>query len=201
MYYDGCAMIVINGRIVAQAPQFDVQDVNVIAATVDLEDVRSYRASHPAFGIQAAKVAAEEGGGGSNGIICEDFQLTFDPLNPASVNKSRPKITDESMALKVATPEEECCMGPACWLWDYLRRSGGSGFFLPLSGEFSLPMCMCVIGLVGLAVEMMKPKQQKEQEQRTRNLNGAFSVLRSKMLLAAFAVKQFADPFINLGKK
>jgi len=25
-------------------------------------------------------------------------------------------------------------LGPACWLWDYLRRSKASGFFLPLSG-------------------------------------------------------------------
>ena len=25
-------------------------------------------------------------------------------------------------------------MGPAVWLWDYLRRSGASGYFLPLSG-------------------------------------------------------------------
>jgi len=24
--------------------------------------------------------------------------------------------------------------GPACWLWDYLRRSGTSGYFVPLSG-------------------------------------------------------------------
>ena len=24
--------------------------------------------------------------------------------------------------------------GPALWMWDYLRRSGGSGYFLPLSG-------------------------------------------------------------------
>lgn len=33
------------------------------------------------------------------------------------------------------TPEEEIALGPACWLWDYLRRCGGvSGYFLPLSG-------------------------------------------------------------------
>lgn len=32
------------------------------------------------------------------------------------------------------TPEEEIANGPACWLWDYLRRSGQGGFFLPLSG-------------------------------------------------------------------
>ena len=30
--------------------------------------------------------------------------------------------------------EEEISLGPACWLWDYLRRSGSTGYFLPLSG-------------------------------------------------------------------
>lgn len=25
-------------------------------------------------------------------------------------------------------------LGPACWLWDYLRRSKTQGYFLPLSG-------------------------------------------------------------------
>lgn len=32
------------------------------------------------------------------------------------------------------TAEEEIALGPACWMWDYLRRSGQGGFFLPLSG-------------------------------------------------------------------
>lgn len=32
------------------------------------------------------------------------------------------------------SPEEEIMLGPACWLWDYLRRSRMRGFFLPLSG-------------------------------------------------------------------
>ena len=43
--------------------------------------------------------------------------------------------------------------------------------------------------------------EQKKQERRNRNLAGTFSVLRSKMLLGAFAVKQFADPFIALGRR
>jgi hypothetical protein len=47
-------MIVCNGNILAQAQQFDAKDVQVISATVDLDDVRSYRASLPSFGIQAA---------------------------------------------------------------------------------------------------------------------------------------------------
>lgn len=31
-------------------------------------------------------------------------------------------------------PEEEIAHGPACWLWDYLVRSGAGGYLLPLSG-------------------------------------------------------------------
>jgi len=134
-YYDGSAMIVVNGRIVAQAPQFDVRDVHVIAATVDLEDVRSYRASQPSFGAQAARAAAKEDGrGGGHGLRCDDVTLAFDPADTGSPGVRRPPLSEQSMALKIASPEEECCLGPACWLWDYLRRSGAAGFFLPLSG-------------------------------------------------------------------
>jgi hypothetical protein len=64
-------------------------------------------------------------------------RLVWDPADVASFpNKSNwPKMTDECPALKIVSPEEECCLGPACWLWDYLRRSGAAGFFLPLSGK------------------------------------------------------------------
>ena len=34
----------------------------------------------------------------------------------------------------VPSPMEEIANAPALWLWDYLRRSGARGFFLPLSG-------------------------------------------------------------------
>ncbi|KAI4882749.1 hypothetical protein NFI96_030579 [Prochilodus magdalenae] len=49
LYYDGCSMIAINGDIVAQGVQFSLDDVEVITATLDLEDVRSYRGErcHP----------------------------------------------------------------------------------------------------------------------------------------------------------
>jgi len=44
-------------------------------------------------------------------------------------------------------------------------------------------------------------REQGKQEQRTRNLSGTFSVLRSKMLLTAFAVTQFVRPFGALGQR
>ncbi|XP_017159477.1 glutamine-dependent NAD(+) synthetase isoform X2 [Poecilia reticulata] len=43
LYYDGCAMVAINGEVVACGAQFSLDDVEVITATLDLEDVRSYR--------------------------------------------------------------------------------------------------------------------------------------------------------------
>jgi NAD+ synthase (glutamine-hydrolysing) len=127
MYYDGCAMICVNGRIVAQGPQFDVEDVAVVTAAVDLEDVRSYRAANPAFGMQAVRLLEDEEGG-LCGLLCEDISLT-------RKDELRPRVPEEDLELKVYKPEEECCLGPACWLWDWLRRSGAAGFFLPLSGE------------------------------------------------------------------
>jgi NAD+ synthase (glutamine-hydrolysing) len=37
-------------------------------------------------------------------------------------------------------------LGPACWLWDYLRRSGLRGFFLPLSGGLDSASVACLVG-------------------------------------------------------
>ncbi|XP_067105053.1 glutamine-dependent NAD(+) synthetase isoform X2 [Osmerus mordax] len=49
LYYDGCSMIAINGDVVSQGSQFSLEDVEVLTATLDLEDVRSYRGErcHP----------------------------------------------------------------------------------------------------------------------------------------------------------
>ena len=37
-------MIALNGRIIAQGSQFSLSDVEVISATIDIEDVRAHRA-------------------------------------------------------------------------------------------------------------------------------------------------------------
>ena len=42
--------------------------------------------------------------------------------------------------------QEEIALGPACWLWDYLRRSGASGYFLPLSGGADSSSTAALVG-------------------------------------------------------
>jgi NAD+ synthase (glutamine-hydrolysing) len=126
LYYDGGAFIAVNGVLLVQGPQFAVDDdVHVITATVDLDEVRSYRACIPSTGVQSAALHSRCGGGRAFYIDCAEQLLKNQPTQ---------LIPTAGVAALKHCPEEECCLGPACWLWDYLRRSGASGFFLPLSG-------------------------------------------------------------------
>lgn len=136
LYFDGGALIVCNGKVLAQAPQFSMDTVEVITATIDIDDIRSYRASIPSFGIQTTSIAEARQSSAVNSP--PEFVIAkTDFLSP-------PTISLES--LRMHTPEEECCLGPACWLWDYLRRSGAAGFFLPLSGGADSSSVAAIVG-------------------------------------------------------
>ncbi len=128
LYYDGGAMIICNGEVLAQASQFSLKDVEVITATIDIDDVRSYRACIPSFGSQSAHSAERHN---QSSIVYDDIWLCHDFDETVENDELAPSV---SRSLTVFLPVEECLLGPALWLWDYLRRSGASGFFLPLSG-------------------------------------------------------------------
>uniref|UniRef100_A0A8C6UV26 Glutamine-dependent NAD(+) synthetase n=1 Tax=Neogobius melanostomus TaxID=47308 RepID=A0A8C6UV26_9GOBI len=129
VYYDGCAMIGINGDTVAQGAQFSLEDVEVITATLDLEDVRSYRGEechpHLATGLKPCHRVKVDFSLSSSGDI---FLPTHEPID-----------------WSYHTAEEEISLGPACWLWDYLRRSGQAGFLLPLSGGVDSSSTACIV--------------------------------------------------------
>lgn len=122
LYYDGCAMIIVNGRVVAQGSQFSLNDVEVVTATVDLEEVRSFRCA-PSRGLQATQSPTYQ-------------RLEVDMRLSKKAEDVDPGVgPSDEIELRYHAPEEEIALGPACWLWDYLRRCGGAaGFFIPLSG-------------------------------------------------------------------
>lgn len=126
LYYDGCACIIVNGEMVAQALQFSLCDVEVITATIDLDDVRAYRQQKLAQlqAVQMQTTAAQQYHRIQTKIELAPSDLVFDPT-------LRPSLTQP---IRYHKPEEEIALGPACWLWDYLRRSKCGGYFLPLSG-------------------------------------------------------------------
>lgn len=134
LYYDGCACIIVNGEIVAQGKQFSVSDVEVVVAAVDLEDVRSYRG--------ACSSRSEQASISPDAIKRIYVNFNMVPIFTTRVHPAR--ICD----VKYHTAEEEIAFGPACWLWDYLRRSGAGGYFLPLSGGADSASVACIVGVM-----------------------------------------------------
>lgn len=126
LYYDGCALIAVNGRIVAQGSQFSLNDVEVVTATIDIEDVRAHR-TKSSRSMQAA--AAER-----YHRIEVPFALTRGKFNDVPEEEKAGILGSKRLEVKYHIPEEEIALGPACWLWDYLRRSKTQGYFVPLSG-------------------------------------------------------------------
>lgn len=136
LYYDGCAMIAVNGAIVAQGSQFGLRDVEVVTATVDLEDVRSHRSSSRSRGFQAQ--AAQR----------DSHYRRIHVETALSAGSSEALVDlEQTYALEVRyhSPEEEIALGPACWLWDYLRRSRAAGYFVPLSGGIDSCATACIV--------------------------------------------------------
>lgn len=120
LYFDGCCMVYCNGQLLGQGSQFgSLDEVEVVTATVDLQDVRSSRANFIARSYQASSTPTIP-------RLEVDFAVTSpEPLGMIASSPRPPRIHD---------PMEEIAFGPSAWLWDYLRRSGQRGYFLPLSG-------------------------------------------------------------------
>ena len=102
-------MIVVNGIVKAQGSQFSLDDVEVVTATVDLEEVRAYRCS-TSRGLQAVRSTHQQYRRidvttYSMSLQSDDFKAQLSPSCP----------------IKIHAPEEEIALGPALWLWDYLR--------------------------------------------------------------------------------
>lgn len=147
LYYDGCACIVVNGEVLAQASQFSLKDVEVISATIDLDDVRSYR-NQKSAGIQAVNQDKTY-----KIIECLTELSPSEDVYDTSVVPTRPQ------EIRYHLPEEEIAYGPACWLWDYLRRSKCGGYFLPLSGGIDSCATATIVHLMCRLVVESKDEQ------------------------------------------
>lgn len=128
VYYDGGAMVALNGEIIGQSEQFTMRDVELLVSTVDLQDIRTYRYCRSRTD-------------GTASISCDtpkvrvDYCLTGDGGG----------IISRPMKPRVLTPAQEVSLAPALWLWDNLRRSHMNGFFLPLSGGLDSASVACLV--------------------------------------------------------
>ena len=119
LYFDGCAMIALNGHILTVASQFSLLNVEVITAVIDLETVREFRLNVKSRCNQASHLKQ------SYPRVHVDFYLC---------QSDEPATNHIDNKIVVFSKAAETGLAPACYMWDYLRRSDASGFFLPLSG-------------------------------------------------------------------
>uniref|UniRef100_A0A182KGG7 Glutamine-dependent NAD(+) synthetase n=1 Tax=Anopheles christyi TaxID=43041 RepID=A0A182KGG7_9DIPT len=122
VYFNGCSAVALNGSIIARGKQFALSEVEITVASFDLHDIRAYRGALRSRSSVAAYAPTYP-----------RIQLQ---LELAASDRDHPGTPASSPLGEWVyhRPEEEIALGPACWLWDYLRRSGQGGFFLPLSG-------------------------------------------------------------------
>ncbi|KZO90006.1 glutamine-dependent NAD(+) synthetase with GAT domain-containing protein [Calocera viscosa TUFC12733] len=117
---DGCAMIAVNGKIIPQGSQSSLNDLEVTTAAIDIDEMKPYtkRGSRiqKAAGSREPEVSENRGP---------------DRCVPTGYEHVGPWQPYE---IRYHLPEEEIGLGPACWLWDYLRRFRIQGCFVSLSG-------------------------------------------------------------------
>jgi NAD+ synthase (glutamine-hydrolysing) len=161
----------MNGRIVAQGSQFSLQDVEVVTATLDLEDVRSHRIASRSRSMQAAsgdryrRIEVETALSSGK---AEDLLNLF----PTPVTETRIHSPEEEIACVRLSGDNETDvrgrLGPACWMWDYLRRSRTSGYFVPLSGGIdSCATAVITFSMCRLVVEAARNGSQSSSLGRT----------------------------------
>ena len=150
LYFDGGSFITLNGSILSEGQRFMLQDIEVIFSVVDLNEISSYRNS-----IKSRCMQSTENNHKIPYLIIESNLTNYEEFkfNPF-----------ECIQPKKYTADEELTLAPACWMWDYLRRSGASGYFIPLSGGAD---SSCVAVMVSLLTRLIFDEIQKEKNTKT----------------------------------
>jgi NAD+ synthase (glutamine-hydrolysing) len=133
-------MVLMNGGILGFGNQFEISDIDTVAVKVDLNEVERCRAGlAPSRQYQAAK----------------SFHEPFATINvPGLYLIDRDLYTGftKEIELKMLSKDEERTYATAMWMWDYLRRSNASGFFLPLSGGIDSAATLALVGVMCIMV-------------------------------------------------
>ncbi|XP_037772533.1 glutamine-dependent NAD(+) synthetase-like [Penaeus monodon] len=133
-YYPGEAYIALNGAVVGRAAPYSLREVEVVVAKVDLESVRRQKALIRSRCAHAARSEVYP-------RVQADFWLCSD------ADEGGPSIPPfpTPLAITPPPPEEQALSGPACWLWDFLRRSGRRGLLLPLEADIDSSLTAAIV--------------------------------------------------------
>ena len=119
-YFDSQSLIICNGKCLASTNAYSLKEVDLAVATVDLAEINIYRSAIASRNVQAAA------------YICDSLQTV--KVHGLRLRMGRVEQLTQTIPFPEYSREEQVGRVPACYLWDYLRRSLASGFFIPISG-------------------------------------------------------------------
>ncbi|EGR27476.1 hypothetical protein IMG5_195230 [Ichthyophthirius multifiliis] len=162
VYFDGASIVAQNGKVLGMTDMFSLQNVDVVVSDIDLGKVRSHRAEKKSFGEQSVERSIKQ----QFPIIKVDFQIAN--INFFDVNLK--ELDDKEVEQFIIN---DMSYGPSCFLWDYLRRSGASGYFLPFSGGAdSASSALIVFNMCEIAYQTIKEKEDLDVLETLRKIVG-----------------------------
>ncbi len=134
--YDGDTLIASGGSVVSEGRRFSFADHQLITAVVDIDLMRTRRASLSSFHPHVAPEPGE--------CVCVDFAF------PA-VEPEPQKVELEPWEHSQHKKEEEFMRAIALSLFDYMRKSRSRGFVVSMSGGADSSAVACLVGLMAKA--------------------------------------------------
>ncbi|TRX97566.1 hypothetical protein FHL15_001321 [Xylaria flabelliformis] len=146
MMFDGSSMILLNGKVLEQGNQFSLEPVEVITATINLEEIRSFRSSI-SRNVQAAAQADYPRVEFDIRLSCSAEDIYLSNFLQFSSEKD----------LHILDPMPEIWMSTSVYLWQYLVRTSSAGFFLSLSGGLdSSTVALFVYGMAKVVLSSIE---------------------------------------------
>lgn len=141
--YDGGGLIASGGQLVAAGPRFTFEEVQVTAATIDVDATRMLQTRTGSFMPDLERHPGER--------IKVDF--TFPAVAPAPPSDPVP------VGSVGVTKEQAFGRAVALALFDYLRKSRSRGFVVSLSGGADSAAVACLVALMAhLAFDELGPE-------------------------------------------
>lgn len=131
--YDGDTLIASGGSVVAEGRRFSFADHQLITAVVDIDLMRTRRASLSSFQPHVAPEPDE----------CVGVDFTFPEVQPEPQ-----KVELEPWERSHKKKEEEFMRAIALSLFDYMRKTRSYGFVVSMSGGADSSAVACLVGLM-----------------------------------------------------
>jgi len=158
LYFDSTNICMINGDMISMGENCPLKDMVIDEVVIDIGKIRQRKLTDVNFLREASLIEEEVP------IVDVNFNLTQD----GKKLKLSPIIE-----AKVPCEPEQQLLAMSSYLWDYLRKSGAAGMYLPLSGGADS-------GVTALVVYYMAERilAQIKEDKHSETLNDLRKIIR-----------------------